>query len=135
MTRWEKIVEAWEYATWDQVVECGTSTHPAADGSLISREEARLISSLGYYGKTVKEGDAQLLEAGKPRPEGLSVVYNGVDGNMEKDFPSLDAAKQYLKGRMQWCEGPNTTMTDYARYTTVGFTLADVGIEWEQHGP
>ena len=137
LERWLAIVNAWEYSTWDAVVEAGYSSKAdASDPELITPLEARMIQNLDYYGKPVKQIHARMLaqdEHYQIDPE-VGVEYavhlDGPEGSETREFDTLEEAAQYvsdrLRDRLQTRVHGISFRTDYVNYTLEGFTFHDV---------
>jgi hypothetical protein len=54
-------------------------------------------------------------------------TYGPDDPGSSQGFASLDAAREYLKGRLEYWDGQDGGHSDYLRYGFEGFTMKDIG--------
>lgn len=53
--------------------------------------------------------------------------YGVDDPGSSTSFASLEKAREYLKGRLEYWDGQDAGHSDYTRYSFDGFTMKDIG--------
>jgi hypothetical protein len=124
----EQLAEEYDGMTWDHPVECSDD---------ITNEQRDKICQLGYYGKPIKPEHAAKLEKGeKYKTDAPYVIsYHGCDGHDQKEFKTIEEAKEYIEPRIEWCNSDTQVGTEFATYTLDGFTLKDIGVNWKDRQP
>jgi hypothetical protein len=94
--------------------------------------EEDAIIGLGYYDSPVTQESIDRLKNGIPKPEGLSVIYRGIDGKDETSFSSKKEMSDFVTSRLG-ADARDVTETsfgtDYAEYYLSGATMSDLGID------
>lgn len=85
-------------------------------------------------------GDLQDGEAPSTLIGGYLTHYWGCDSAYDDwdidVHPTLADAREYLKDRIQYVDGPREGHGDYARWECLNFTLADIGCTMDkEHAP
>ncbi len=119
---WDRFADFIDVWTWDEIVETGKANEIEEDA----------IISLGYYESPVTEESINRLKNGIPKPEGLSVIYRGIDGKDETNFSSKEEMSDFVTSRLG-ADARDVTETgfgtDYAEYYLNGATMSDLGID------
>jgi hypothetical protein len=122
VVEFKKLVEGFVgLKCWDYLVEC-----EIPDFWL-----RRRVVQLGYYGYPIEPEDAERIIRLEPwkAEKAYGISYAGIDGahtTWYDELPEIDIIGC-------WTVGVGEYRNDYARFECIGFTLSDVGINWEDH--